>query len=175
MKVSVPAKDTRISPQPHNPDHCVAVRDEKRQPTPKSSIDVLGYPGPAGGAPVARLNQGSHKREQRTCWKGPARGSPRIAAYKAVGEPADHTGSKRHLSSRSPAHCKEPIRHLTQDENNLTLPIDNTAAIATSERSARPGSTACRRLPEARELKAATAIKPRATTLKNHKSPTQTQ
>jgi hypothetical protein len=132
MKVSVPAKDTRISPQPHNPDHCVAVRDEKRQPTPKSSIDVLGYPGPAGGAPVARLNQGSHKREQRTCWKGPARGSPRIAAYKAVGEPADHTGSKRHLSSRSPAHCKEPIRHLTQDENNLTLPIDNTAAIATS-------------------------------------------
>ena len=118
----------------HIPDHCVAVRDGTKPADSESSIDVLGYPGPAGKTPVARLNQGSHKREQRTCWTGPApAGQPTNSSIQSRRRTADHTGSNAmsHPGLQRAARSRDIIYQ--KGEENTTLPIDNTAAIATSK------------------------------------------
>ena len=60
-------------------------------------------------------------------------GSPRIAAYQAPGEPADHNWIKTAIPI--PAYSEEkPEENFisTYDENSSIYPIDKQAAIATS-------------------------------------------
>ena len=60
-------------------------------------------------------------------------GSPRIAAYQAPGEPADHNWIKTAIPI--PAYSEENPKEnpiLKYDENSRIYPIDKQAAIATS-------------------------------------------